>query len=95
MNRNGMSRHSVTAAPLMNSRMVSTPCTRAINTPVGRLSKKRGGNLNSCSNTCKPSTASMRLPVCSTSYCRTQVITVEKTMNTTKPMAITHSVLAV
>ena len=33
---NGKSRNKVTAAPLINSRILSAPCTRAINVPVGR-----------------------------------------------------------
>ena len=37
--RNGRSSSSVTAAPLTNSRIVSTPCTRATIVPVGRCSK--------------------------------------------------------
>jgi outer membrane lipoprotein SlyB len=43
ISRNGTSRIGVTAAPLRNSRMVSTPWTRATSVPVGRSLQARSG----------------------------------------------------
>ena len=95
MNKNGMSRISVTAAELTNSRIVSTPCSLAATTPVGRFWKYRGGSLNRWSNTVAARTASTRLPVCSTRYCLTQVKTAVKTMKIAMPIASTTKVLSV
>jgi hypothetical protein len=39
MRRKGKSSSRETAVPVMNSRMVSTPCRRATTVPVGRCSK--------------------------------------------------------
>jgi hypothetical protein len=39
MMRNGRSRTNEMAAPVMNSRIVSTPCSLATVVPVGRFSK--------------------------------------------------------
>ena len=92
---NGRSSNRATAAPLTNSRIVSTPCRRASTVPAGRKSKYRTGSASRCSNTRAPSTASTRLPVCSTRYCRIHDIPAEKSISANSAIATMYSVLKV
>ena len=91
----GRSSASVTAAPAMNSRTCSMPCRRAVSTPVGRCSKKRKGRRTRRAKMAADSTASMRLPVCSTSSWRSHDSSDENTVIATRPRPSATSVLCV